>query len=54
MKDRKTGSRWQRLTGLAVDGPMKGARLNQLSTTLAFWFGWKDYFPKSQIYRHPK
>ena len=36
MKDRKTGSRWQRLTGLAVDGPMKGARLNQLSTTLAF------------------
>ena len=54
MKDRKTGSRWQRLTGLAVDGPMKGARLNQLSTTLAFWFGWKDYFPKSQVYRHPK
>ena len=54
MKDRKTGSRWQRLTGLAVDGPMKGARLNQLSTTLAFWFGWKDYFPKSEIYRHTK
>lgn len=54
MKDRKTGSRWQRLTGLAVDGPLAGARLNQLSTTLAFWFGWKDYFPKSAIYRHPK
>ena len=54
MKDKKTGSRWQRLTGLAVDGPLAGARLNQLSTTLAFWFGWKDYFPKSRIYRHPK
>ena len=54
MKDKKTGSRWQRLTGLAVDGPMKGSRLNQLSTTLAFWFGWKDYYPKSQIYRHTK
>ena len=54
MKDKKTGSRWQRLTGMAVDGPMKGVRLNQLSTTLAFWFGWKDYFPKSEIYRHPK
>lgn len=54
MKDKKTGSRWQRLTGLAVDGPLAGARLNQLSTTLAFWFGWKDYFPKSVIYRHPK
>lgn len=54
MKDKKTGSRWQRLTGLAVDGPLKGARLNQLSTTLAFWFGWKDYFPESRIYRHPE
>ncbi len=54
MKDKKTGSRWQRLTGLAVEGPLKGSRLNQLSTTLAFWFGWKDYYPKSQIYRHSK
>ncbi len=52
MKDKKTGSRWQRLTGLAVEGPMKGARLRQISSTLAFWFGWKDYYPQSRIYRH--
>ncbi len=54
MKDTKTGSRWQRLTGLAVHGPLKGARLRQLPSTLSFWFGWKDYYPESYIYRHPK
>lgn len=52
MKDGRTGSRWQRLTGLAVKGPLKGAKLRQLPSTLAFWFGWKDYYPESRIYRH--
>ncbi len=54
MKDEKTGSRWQRLTGLAVEGPLKGEKLRQIVSTLVFWFGWKDYYPESRIYRHPK
>ncbi len=54
MKDERTGSRWQRLTGLAVEGPLKGARLRQIPSTLSFWFGWKDYYPESDIYRHPQ
>lgn len=54
MRDEKTGSRWQRLTGLAVAGARKGAQLRQIPSTLAFWFGWKDYYPETRIYRHPK
>lgn len=50
MRDKETGSRWQRLTGLAVEGPMRGKRLVQLPTTQSFWFGWKDYYPKSEVF----
>ncbi|MBI3129542.1 MAG: DUF3179 domain-containing protein [Candidatus Tectomicrobia bacterium] len=50
MRDKETGSRWQRLTGAAVEGPMKGRRLAQLTSTQSFWFGWKDYYPKSEVF----
>ncbi len=53
MRDGESGSRWLRLTGLAVEGPMKGKRLEPIQSTQAFWFGWKDYYPKSEVYRHP-
>lgn len=52
MRDRETGSLWRRMTGEAVSGAMKGKKLSRVPSTLAFWFGWKDYFPKSKIYRH--
>jgi hypothetical protein len=54
MRDRETGSQWVRLTGAAVSGPMKGQKLHQIPSTLSFWFGWKDYYPKSEVYKHPK
>ncbi len=54
MRDRESGSRWLRLTGLAVSGPMKGKKLEQIPSTLSFWFGWKDYYPKSEIYGRTK
>ena len=50
MRDRETGSRWQRLTGLAVEGTMMGKRLVQLPSTQSFWFGWKDYYPQSEVF----
>ncbi len=50
MRDRETNSRWLRLTGRAVSGPMKGKKLEQIPSTLSFWYGWKDYYPRSEIY----
>ena len=52
MRDRETGSRWVLLTGEAVGGPLKGKKLGKITSTQSFWFGWKDYYPKSAIYRH--
>ncbi len=52
MRDRETGSRWVLLTGKAVEGPLKGKKLEKITSTQSFWFGWKDYYPKSAIYRH--
>ncbi len=54
MRDRETGSQWVGLTGEAVAGPMKGQKLRRIQSTQSFWFGWKDYYPKSKVYRHPK
>lgn len=50
MRDEETGSRWQRLTGQAVEGPLAGKRLAQRPSTQAFWFGWKDYYPASEVF----
>jgi len=49
--DRETGSRWSAFTGVAVDGKLKGKILKQLETTYAFWFGWKDYYPDTEVFK---
>ncbi len=54
MRDKETGSRWALLTGQAVEGPLKGKKLRMIPSTQSFWFGWKDFYPKSEIYRHEK
>jgi len=48
--DRETGSRWDALTGLAVEGELAGAQLQQVPITYAFWFGWSDYHVGGTVY----
>jgi hypothetical protein len=50
MKDAETGSLWSGLDGRALAGPLKGKQLAQISATYAFWFAWKDYYPKTMVY----
>lgn len=52
MRDKETGSLWRRMTGDAIQGAMKGKKLSRIPSTHSFWFGWKDYYPKSEVYRH--
>ena len=52
MRDRETGSRWVLLMGEAIEGSLKGKELEKITSIQFFWFGWKDYYPKSAIYRH--
>lgn len=50
MRDQESGSLWNGLTGEALEGPRKGVRLAQVPATTAFWLGWKDYHPATEMY----
>ena len=51
IQDTETSTRWQALTGEAVEGELAGTYLWQIPTTLSFWFGWKDFYPDTEIYQ---
>lgn len=48
--DDETGTTWNGLTGEALDGPLVGSVLTRVKSTSSFWFGWKDFYPDSEIY----
>jgi hypothetical protein len=50
MRDEQTGSVWSGVEGVAVEGSLKGKRLEQIPATYAFWFAWKDYYPETAVY----
>jgi Protein of unknown function (DUF3179) len=50
MRDEQTGSVWSGVEGVALEGRLKGKRLEQIPTTYAFWFAWKDYYPETAVY----
>ncbi len=45
--DNETGTLWDGLTGLALEGELAGKQLERVKSTLSFWFGWKDFFPEN-------
>jgi hypothetical protein len=53
LTDRQTGSRWSGLTGLCVDGPARGARLQQLISTQFVIENWKLHYPAGHVYGMP-
>ena len=50
LRDVETGTRWRLSDGLAVEGRLKGAQLTRVVAHPAFWFGWRGYFPYSEIW----
>jgi len=48
--DQETESRWNRLTGEATAGPLRGTVLRRIPATTSFWFGWRDFFPRTTVY----
>ncbi len=48
--DNETGTLWDGLTGLALEGELAGMQLERVKSTLSFWFGWKDFFPATRVY----
>ena len=50
LRDVETGTIWRLSDGLAVEGRLKGAQLTRVVAHPAFWFGWRGYFPYSEIW----
>ena len=46
------GSRWAITTGLALDGPHRGARLASAGPPPQFWFAWRERHPGAELYGH--
>ena len=50
LRDAQTATTWDGFTGEGLSGPLAGTTLERLPTTYAFWFGWSDHFPKTELY----
>jgi hypothetical protein len=49
---RAGGSRWEKVSGRAVDGPYEGTTLVRANDrTELFWFAWVDFYPDTDLYR---
>ncbi len=48
-QDKETGSLWS-LTGDAVDGPLKGQRLDPVAHGNHFWFAWIVFRPETEVW----
>lgn len=48
--DRETGTRWHPVTGLGLQGPLKGAFLEPVPSSSAFDWAWLDFYPESEFY----
>jgi hypothetical protein len=51
IRDRETGTVWDSLSGTAKSGPLAGTELVRVPATYAFWFGWVDFFPGTELYK---
>ena len=49
LRDRATNSTWE-IQGLAIDGSLKGAKLDFVSSFISEWYGWSGYHPETDIY----
>jgi hypothetical protein len=48
-KDFETGSSWQQATGEAIDGPLKGTRLQLYAVVRTTWAEWRKRFPNTVV-----
>ena len=48
--DDQTGSTWDGLSGIALEGPLAGQSLERVKSTTIFWFGWADFYPETEIF----
>jgi hypothetical protein len=50
LTDKETKSIWKGLSGRATGGFLKGKKLDPVSATPSFWFGWIDHYPETELF----
>ena len=50
MKDLETGSIWEAMSGLAINGPLADTELERLTSEYSFWFSWSQAHPTTEVY----
>ena len=50
LRDDATKSVWDGLAGRAVQGPLKGNKLEPVPITPSFWFGWIDHYLDTELF----
>lgn len=48
-KDLETGSSWQQASGEAIDGPLKGTRLQLYPAVRTTWAEWRKRYPRTMV-----
>jgi Protein of unknown function (DUF3179) len=48
-KDLETGTSWQQATGEAIDGPLKGTRLELYPAVRTTWAEWRKQYPRTMV-----
>ncbi len=49
--DEATGSEWDAFEGRAISGALAGRQLDEVPSTLSYWFAWRAFFPRAVIIR---
>lgn len=50
MRDTITGTLWDGLSGVALQGELVGTSLTRVKSTQSFWFGWVDLYEDTELY----
>jgi Protein of unknown function (DUF3179) len=48
--DLETETRWSPTTGRAVGGPLQGLTLARLPAVTSYWFAWRDFYPRTEVW----
>jgi hypothetical protein len=52
--DRETGTRWDRVTGTAIAGPLASKQLEQMPGTVSLNHAWASFYPESTYWQGPQ
>ena len=50
VRDVETGTLWDIREGIGTAGPFAGQRLRRVAAHSAFWYGWRGYYPATDVW----